>query len=606
MNRSSGTFAPILRTLWGLDVRSLALLRICLAALLLIDLWSRSLNLLAHYSDVGVLPRTLLINEFLDPWEWSVHLISGQTLFQAGLFLVAAIAAIALLIGYRTQLFVVISWILLVSLHHRNGIVLNQGDTVLRVLLFWSMFLPLGAAYSVDSALDQTSNSRPKRILSTASIAFIFQLCFVYWFAALLKDDYVWWDVSSAADYALSLDFMRTRFGEFLLNFPILLTFGTFVTLWIELLGPFLLFVPIKVFVFRLLAITLFCGLHIGFAAGLHLALFPFICMAGWLALIPSEVWNWAGQKNDLKALSKIEIYYDQDCGFCKKVVYLIRTFFILSDATIQPAQTDPDIEQMMSTMNSWVVRGIDQETYIRFNAIAYLAACSPVLKLVAPLLKTPFLLAAGNRFYKWIANHRRQASILTTPLKFQPLHTDLPLFQQVCVLAVLGMVTLWNLNTVDPASVTVPAKAEAAIRGLGLTQEWSMFAAYPRTDDGWYVIPGTLKNGRAVDVYSGNQTVDWENPRSVAATYRGNTHWRQTSYAANRWRQYLESVRADDYTYLRPYYAQYLCRSWNAAHSEAEALVELQINYMLETAWAEHVPPKAKRQELWSQKCSE
>lgn len=206
MNKSPGTFAPILTTLFGLDVRSLALLRICLAVLLLVDLWSRSLNLSAHYSDVGVLPRTLLIDEFLNPWEWSIHLISGQAFFQVGLFLLAAIAAVALLIGYRTQLFVVISWILLVSLHYRNGIVLNRGDTVFRVLLFWSMFLPLGAAYSVDSALDQTSNSRPGRIFSAASVAFIFQLCFVYWFAALLKDDYVWWGVGSDTYYALSLD----------------------------------------------------------------------------------------------------------------------------------------------------------------------------------------------------------------------------------------------------------------------------------------------------------------------------------------------------------------------------------------------------------------
>ncbi|MEO1294344.1 MAG: hypothetical protein AAFW75_00800, partial [Cyanobacteria bacterium J06636_16] len=46
------------------------------------------------------------------------------------------------------------------------------------------------------------------------------------------------------------------------------------------------------------------------------------------------------------------------------------------------------------------------------------------------------------------------------------------------------------------------------------------------------------------------------------------------------------------------------MCKSWNAAHSEAEALVELRIDYMLETTWADYLTPKARRKELWSQKC--
>lgn len=36
----------------------------------------------------------------------------------------------------------------------------------------------------------------------------------------------------------------------------------------------------------------------------------------------------------------------------------------------------------------------------------------------------------------------------------------------------------------------------------LGLNQKWDMFAPRPVVEDGWYVIDGTLRNGRHVDLF--------------------------------------------------------------------------------------------------------
>ena len=46
----------------------------------------------------------------------------------------------------------IIRWFLLVSLQNTNYMILQGVDTVLRVMLFWGMFLPLGAQYSLDRA----------------------------------------------------------------------------------------------------------------------------------------------------------------------------------------------------------------------------------------------------------------------------------------------------------------------------------------------------------------------------------------------------------------------------------------------------------------------
>ncbi len=89
---------------YGLDIRSLALFRIGLALVIMTDLFWRFPDLASHYSDQGVLPRTSLIDSFLHPWYWSIHLLSGQPLVQGLLFLSAALLALAMLVGYRTRL----------------------------------------------------------------------------------------------------------------------------------------------------------------------------------------------------------------------------------------------------------------------------------------------------------------------------------------------------------------------------------------------------------------------------------------------------------------------------------------------------------------------
>ena len=137
-----------LRQVLGLDLRSLALFRMCAALVVLADLALRARDLRAHYTDDGVLPQAYFL---VDKTRWSLHLLSGSAYFQAALFVLAAVFALLLLVGYRTRLATFVTWLLLLSLQSRNWMILNSGDVVLRLTLFWSLFLPLGARFSVDS-----------------------------------------------------------------------------------------------------------------------------------------------------------------------------------------------------------------------------------------------------------------------------------------------------------------------------------------------------------------------------------------------------------------------------------------------------------------------
>ena len=125
------------RQLLSIDTRSLGLLRIALAGLVLFDLLQRSVDLRAHYTDFGVLPTwaTKYILSY-KPLHWSLHLWSGSWQWQALLFSIAGVAAVCMLCGYRTRWATVITWILFASLHTRHPVVLNGGDHLLRMLLF--------------------------------------------------------------------------------------------------------------------------------------------------------------------------------------------------------------------------------------------------------------------------------------------------------------------------------------------------------------------------------------------------------------------------------------------------------------------------------------
>jgi hypothetical protein len=165
--------------IFGADLRSLAVFRIVLALLVLTDLAIRATDLYQHYTDAGVLPRTVLVEEVLSPWVFSLNLMNGGAYFQALLFSVAALAALGMLVGYRTRLMIFVVWVLLLAIHLRNPLVNNSSSLLLRMLLFWGMLLPLGAYWSVDRARSALPRPSP-RFLSLATFGLFMQIAFVY------------------------------------------------------------------------------------------------------------------------------------------------------------------------------------------------------------------------------------------------------------------------------------------------------------------------------------------------------------------------------------------------------------------------------------------
>ena len=133
--------------------------------LLLVDLADRARLLVANYTDAGAHPRAAALTYYQHGLP-SLHLMAGSARAQIALFVLAGVAAALLAVGWRTRIATFVSWFLLGSLHARNELVLDGGDHLLRYLLFWCLFLPLGARWSLDARRRGAAAEPARRVLA--------------------------------------------------------------------------------------------------------------------------------------------------------------------------------------------------------------------------------------------------------------------------------------------------------------------------------------------------------------------------------------------------------------------------------------------------------
>ena len=281
-------FASRLSTTYGLDLRSLALFRLGLALVIIYDLTDRILDMSDHYTDDGVLPRNILIEYMFGIWEWSLHLTFGHYFGILILFILAYLAAFSLFIGYKSKWAATISWILMASLQTRNPMILQSGDELLKMLLLWSIFLPMDSFYSVDSP--KSNRLRPH--FSIASIGFSTQLIIVYVFAGLFKLAERHWLGGEALFLAFGAVDINAHLSRLLLQFHSFLRLSNHLTLFFEIFFPLLLWMPWKNHFWRVALILSYVAFHINIFLTFQVGIFVIVPMAAWLAFLPPCVWN--------------------------------------------------------------------------------------------------------------------------------------------------------------------------------------------------------------------------------------------------------------------------------------------------------------------------
>jgi hypothetical protein len=288
----------------------LGLFRIVIGIVLLVDLAIRATDLRAMYTDGGMFSRAKINFHYTTIWNWSFHFAGGSWGYQAILFGVSAIVGIALLLGFRTRLATIGSWLMLISVQHRVPPILSGADILLRMLLFWGMFLPLDGAWSVDAWLKKRNNPawRPSEalVVSGATIAILVQMAIMYVFSAMFKSNSEWFRGQAIAG-SLAHAFYAKPLGAYLLQFPKLLTVMTIAVFALEWLGPLLLFAPVLTGRLRLMGITALAAMHVGIAVCLEVDFFSPVALAGLALFLPPEFWNSSWVSRLRRSASQVE-----------------------------------------------------------------------------------------------------------------------------------------------------------------------------------------------------------------------------------------------------------------------------------------------------------
>lgn len=272
-----------------LDARSLALFRISLGALIVLDVVLRLIDLRAFYTDFGVLPRVVVIEKHNPSAHFSLLMSSGAAWFQAVLFLMTAVSGACLALGYRTRVVAVASWVLLVSIHHRNPVILQGGDVLFRIMLLFAIVLPVSNVWSIDARSKRAKPIRPSLLL----FAYVAQLASVYIVTGIAKYKYVEWRDGLGLAYSLWLQQYTTWAGDLMgtLPIPVLKALNT-GTLAIEIVLPLFLLLPWRVPEIRNICIAVMMLFHLIILFTLKVGLFTLISIVAWLPLLTAGFWK--------------------------------------------------------------------------------------------------------------------------------------------------------------------------------------------------------------------------------------------------------------------------------------------------------------------------
>ncbi|MDB9786737.1 DCC1-like thiol-disulfide oxidoreductase family protein [Bacteriovoracaceae bacterium] len=565
---------------FGIDTRSLAAFRIGLGILFLCDLCARIQYLIAFHTDDGIMPRTA-IDELNYTWSFSLLNVFQSSLYHYIFFFVSALIAFSLIIGYRTQLSTLLAWIALISIQNDNLLVLQVGDTFFRQLLLFGIFLPLGASYSIDNFLkDHLHPMYKQKILTCATVVLILQICFLYFFAALLQDSTLWWPKFEAVYLSFQLEQFVTPFGAwFRENIPkVLFKPATAFIYILELMALPLFILPFPIIRFFTAIALVFTNIILFIC--MDFGLFPLINIISLFVFIPSFFWDSLTRKI-IKRQKGTIIYYDADCLFCFNMVRALKFILFLPGIPIEEAQKHINANRIMENYNSWVLRTKNKRYLTGFDAIIEVTKLSITFSFTLPLLFLFSVIGVGDKTYKFVANNRNRLGPLTKPyfsLRPNSYVTNTPI--QLFVLSIILIIGFWNVSNLPGHQFSFPNYLKPIVYMLRIDQKWAMFNPKPPHYSKWYVMIGQLRDGTEVDTWNNTiGNVSFKKPRNVSSNYK-----------TERWRQYLWNLSKQKYKNHQLNLANYLCLNWNnGIENESYQLVTHQIYFIEESISVEY-----------------
>ena len=413
------------------DSRTLALFRIIFGFWGLFDVLRRYSIIDVFYSDAGMNFRRQVTSKYSTQYFSLLDYFHSSVEVQL-FFILTALCFFFLIIGYRTRLFQFLAAMGLISIHNAAVILENGGDMVMNNYLVWTLFLPLGTSWSVDSIrksvrqnpeydsndLNKSVNSISTRIFHFAYLACLIQLAMIYFYNNINKTGHMWSD-GTAIHYMYQLETFLTPLGEWLastLSINII-KFLTFMTLYIEILSPITILSPIFQPWLRRITIVVFMFFHLIIGISLNIGMFSWAMMAVLLLLLGQEDMNIL--KNILSRFyqRKYTIFYDRDCGFCHLTARILKRMDGFVRLTWADRLTEGNKPKNIDILLETTIVVWDPKTdeiWTRHKGFSRIISALPLGFLFAWILLIPGLEKLFGFIYDLISNNRTYVSKIT------------------------------------------------------------------------------------------------------------------------------------------------------------------------------------------------
>lgn len=661
MKYSFSSYAPAMwsriKQAWSLDVRSLSVFRVGLALVVLSDLVLRSRYIVEHYTDMGIYPRWAYQIMGETATTFSLHAANGQLWYQVVLFLIHGFFALWILFWYKTKIATLIVWWLTVSLQNRNMLIQSGADDLLRMLLFWSLFLPLDRYFSWDkNRYNMVQKTSLTGIFSLGVIAFIIQQFALYWVTAYLKLWPAWYGDGSAVYQILALETFHLPLSDITFQFPSLMRLATHASMFVEFFWPLLLILPFWNTGARMVGILLIIGLHTGIMTHISVGFFPWIAIVSILAFLPKDFWDvWVAR---LAPKWAVTIYYDDMCGLCGRWIRVLQNFANLSGVTYTGLSHAPEeVKKLSEEHDMWVVerRG---EFFLGYKGFVEVIAQSWIFRWFGSIGKWGISVFFGERVYHMLSKRRKYC---TLPKPVSPysesrwlkhLANIVILLSLYCTFAVnIGVMfcgnswktffTRWPASLVhivwerwihlfeweNPgwvgANFSAPKKPEGCKPSTTrinwyrefiswwtmlprLDQYWGMFAPRPASEDYWFVIDARLiskKDGTTMgrDLWR-KYAFPEEETNIVSFEKYTNPH---NITISDRWRKYIYGFisNKNNQNYTKNF-GEYWCKKYNNHPENPYKVDRLTLYSISEKVLPNYARTDTKKEVLWQHCC--
>ncbi len=296
--------------------------------------------------------------------NWSIpriNVLNGVTNDRISLlvFLITALAALLTTLGLWTRISSIVLAVGIVSLHHRNPIILHGGDSVIRVMCLYMAIAPSGAACSLDRVIGLIKG----RISGAPILVSLWPQRLIAYNMALIYLTTTWekwgghlWQNGTATWYPVRLaEFYRFPVPDFINQMPFV-TITTYGTLFVEFaLGTLVFFRPLRNYV---LLSGLF--LHFWIDYSMNIPLFSYLMSSMYISFYDGEeILDWADRLGRKRKKWHLNVYMPSGFQLSKQAVAFLESVDVLKLIHFLPGDRE-----------EWAAEGHDGTSYPLRSAI--------------------------------------------------------------------------------------------------------------------------------------------------------------------------------------------------------------------------------------------